>query len=94
MDNSDILYNRVKSFSVSVPKNFDIKKDKHILQESVQNSLKYLYNTLLDKYYLKTFKYKMDKYYPVSNTPSFSKTTKPILKSVVVLTSALLHVIS
>ena len=68
MDNSDILYNRVKSFSVSVPKNFDIKKDKHILQESVQNSLKYLYNTLLDKYYLKTFKYKMDKYYPVSNT--------------------------
>ena len=31
MDNSDILYNRVKSFSVSVPKNFDIKKDKHIL---------------------------------------------------------------
>ena len=68
MDNSDILYNRVKSFSVSVPKNFDIKKDKHILQESVQNSLKYLYNTLLDKYYLKTFKYKIDKYYHVSNT--------------------------
>jgi len=31
MDNSDILFNRVKSFKVSVPHNFDIKNDKSIL---------------------------------------------------------------
>lgn len=28
---TDILYNRVKSFSITVPKNFDIKNDIHIL---------------------------------------------------------------
>ena len=67
MDTSDILYNRVKSFSISVPKNFNIEKDIHILQESVEESLKYLFETLLDKYYLKTFKYKIDKYYKESN---------------------------
>lgn len=64
---TDILYNRVKSFSITVPKNFDIKNDIHILQESVSNSLKYLYETLLDKYYLKTFKYKVDTYYQTSD---------------------------
>lgn len=67
MDKTDILYNRVKSFSIPVPKNFNIKKDIHILKESVEESLKYLNETLLDKYYLKQFKYKVEKYYPISN---------------------------
>ena len=67
MDNTDILYNRVKSFSIPVPKNFNIKTDMHILKESVEESLKYLNETLLDKYYLKQFKYKVEKYYPISN---------------------------
>ena len=63
----EILFNRVKSFSINVPETFNIKTDLHILKESVEDSLKYLYNTLLDKFYLRTFTYKIDNYYPVSN---------------------------
>lgn len=63
----EILFNRVKSFSINVPETFNIKTDLHILKESVEDSLKYLYNTLLDNFYLRTFTYKIDNYYPVSN---------------------------
>ena len=64
---SDVLYNRVKAFFVEVPDDFDIEKDIQKIQDSVKKSLSYLYNMLLDRYYLKTFKYEIKKYYKVSN---------------------------
>ena len=68
MDNTDILNNRIAEFAIIVPDNYEFEKHKNILKNSVEKSLNYLQTMLFDKLYLKEYIYKVDEYYPISNT--------------------------